>query len=226
MSMRAAIYARYSTELQSNKSIEDQVVLCRRFAQQNGCDVVDVYSDAAKSGASMVNRDGIKLMLEHARAGRFDAVIAESVDRLGRDTEDLASMYKRLNYMGVKVLVVNGGVMNSLLIAVMSGVAQSQREETAEKVRRGMEGLVRNKRSAGGVAYGYRANPETKGEFIPVPEQVEVVREIFRRYVAGKSPRDDRPRPEQAAGTTATARIKMERIYDQRLWATGQWHPA
>jgi site-specific DNA recombinase len=52
-----------------------------------------------------------------------------------------------------------------------------------------MEGLVRNKQSAGGLAYGYRANPEKKGQFIPVPNQVAIVREIFERYVAGESPR-------------------------------------
>src|SRR5262245_3865763 len=107
--MRAAIYARYSTELQSDKSIEDQVALCHRFAKQNGHEVVEVYSDAAKSGATMVNRDGIQRLMHDARAKRFDVVISESVDRLGRNTEDVAGMYNRLKFMGLQVLTVSGG---------------------------------------------------------------------------------------------------------------------
>ena len=58
--IRAAIYARFSTELQNEKSVEDQIALCRRFAKQQGMLVVGEFYDKAKSGASMIGRDGLQ----------------------------------------------------------------------------------------------------------------------------------------------------------------------
>ena len=48
--MRAAIYARYSSDMQSEASIEDQIRLCRERIEADGGNVVEVYSDAAISG--------------------------------------------------------------------------------------------------------------------------------------------------------------------------------
>ena len=52
--MRTAIYARFSTELQQERSIEDQCALCRAYAAKNGLAVVGTYDDRARSGASIV----------------------------------------------------------------------------------------------------------------------------------------------------------------------------
>ena len=69
---RAAIYSRYSSDLQADRSIEDQVALCRAKAKRDGFDVVAEYDDRAKSGASIIGRAGIARMLDDARAGLFD----------------------------------------------------------------------------------------------------------------------------------------------------------
>ncbi len=66
---RAAIYARFSTELQHERSIEDQVAVCRNYAERNELGVVGVYDDRARSGASMYGRDGLLRLLEAARGG-------------------------------------------------------------------------------------------------------------------------------------------------------------
>ena len=65
---RAVIYARFSTEMQQESSIEDQVSLCRAHARRDGHDVVAVYSDRARSGGSMFGRDGLMDMMEAAKA--------------------------------------------------------------------------------------------------------------------------------------------------------------
>jgi DNA invertase Pin-like site-specific DNA recombinase len=90
---RAAIYARFSTDMQRDKSIEDQVDLCRKHADRLNCEVVAVYSDRARSGASLMGRDGVLDMISASRRGEFDAVIVEALDRLSRDQEDLAGIY-------------------------------------------------------------------------------------------------------------------------------------
>src|SRR6266852_396806 len=93
--MRAAIYARYSTDLQSAASIEDQVRLCRERITREGWALVATYNDRAQSGASAL-RAGYQQLLEDARAGRFDFIVAEALDRLSRDQEDVAALYKHL----------------------------------------------------------------------------------------------------------------------------------
>ena len=44
---RVAIYARYSSDLQNPRSIEDQEALCRRWCEREGHGVVATFSDAA-----------------------------------------------------------------------------------------------------------------------------------------------------------------------------------
>ena len=81
--MRAAIYARYSTENQREASIEDQVRLCTARSAAEGWTVVGTYTDHALSGANHL-RPGYQQLLADARAGAFDVVVAEALDRLSR----------------------------------------------------------------------------------------------------------------------------------------------
>ena len=187
--MRAAIYARFSTELQNDESIDDQEALCRACAAREGHEVVQVYSDAAKSGGSIQGRPGVQQLMRDAGQDRFQVIIVEALDRLSRDMEDLAGMYKRLKFGGIKILAVHEGQVNTVLVGLRGLVGQLMREDNLEKVRRGMTGLISRGLSAGGLAYGYRVNPEKKGAFLVVPEQAATVKEIFERYVAGQSPR-------------------------------------
>ena len=83
--IRAALYARYSSDLQSAASIEDQFRICRDHAERAGWTVVDTYRDAAISGDSMILRPGIQALLADARSGAFDVVVAEALDRMSRD---------------------------------------------------------------------------------------------------------------------------------------------
>src|SRR5262244_2100388 len=98
---RAAVYARYSSDLQSAASIEDQVRLCRARIESEGWQLAAVYTDAAFSGASRL-RPGYQKLLEDARVGAFDVVLAEALDRLSRDQEDVAGLYKQLSFADVK----------------------------------------------------------------------------------------------------------------------------
>lgn len=56
---RCVIYARYSSDLQNERSIEDQIALCRTYAARENLNVVEVYEDRACSGASIMGRDGL-----------------------------------------------------------------------------------------------------------------------------------------------------------------------
>jgi len=86
----AAIYARFSTELQNEKSTEDQIALCRTYAARHQLNIVAIFEDKARSGASVFGRDGLMQLMDAARQNLFTVVIVEALDRLSRDMEDLA----------------------------------------------------------------------------------------------------------------------------------------
>ena len=186
---RAAIYTRFSTTLQTEKSTNDQIALCRTYAEGNGYVVAKAYSDEAKSGASTIGRDGFNAMLADAMAGEFDVIVVEALDRLSRDMADMAGMFKRLEFMGIRLAEVHGGEANSLIVGIKAIVAQQYLADLKPKIRRGMQGLIRDGKTAGGRAYGYTPDPVHRGTPMIVPEEAEIVLRIFQDYHDGKSPK-------------------------------------
>ncbi|MGP3725947.1 recombinase family protein [Cereibacter sphaeroides] len=186
---RAAIYARYSTELQDGRSIDDQVALCREHAARSGLTVVATYDDRAKTSASIFGRDGLARMMEQARARQFDVVIVEALDRLSRDQEDLAHIHKRLSFARIDILTVHEGVADSVSVGLRGLMGTMFLEALKAKTRRGLAGVIRDGRHAGGQTYGYRVVPGEPGKREIVAHEAEIIREIFAAYVEGKSPR-------------------------------------
>jgi len=96
--MKVAIYARYSSDNQRDASIADQIRLCRGFAERQGWSIAQEFADHAASGATLL-RPGFQRLMRDALEGRFDAVMAESLDRFSRDQEDTAGFFKRLTFV-------------------------------------------------------------------------------------------------------------------------------
>jgi site-specific DNA recombinase len=189
MAKRAVGYSRYSTDLQDEKSIEDQEMMLRLYAEKCGYDLVKLYSDAAQSGGSMFGRPGLFDMLTDAKLEKFDVVLVEELDRLSRDMEDLAGIHKRLTYDGIEIEAIHEGTANTITVGLRGLVGQLFREDNARKTRRGLQGKIKAGLSAGGLSYGYRIDPLNKGGLFIVQEQADVVLRIFEEYERGKSPR-------------------------------------
>src|SRR5437899_1700043 len=96
----AVAYARYSSDRQSARSIDDQFSLCDKIAAQHGYRIVKYYRDAAISGAGTLGRAGwLELMRAVAAKDRtFEAVIIESLSRMSRDLADSARDFKRISH--------------------------------------------------------------------------------------------------------------------------------
>ncbi|MDY6960286.1 MAG: recombinase family protein [Pseudomonadota bacterium] len=186
---RAVIYARYSSDLQSDRSIEDQVALCRAYAQREGLEVTALHEDRALSGGSLLGRPGIARLLADAAAGQFEVVIVEALDRLSRDMADLATLHKRLTFAQIRIRAVHEGEVNTVLVGLRGLVGQLFREDLKAKVRRGLAGRARDGLVAGGLAYGYAPVPGKPGERTIVEAEAEIVRRIFREFAAGEAPR-------------------------------------
>jgi hypothetical protein len=100
--MRAALYARYSTEKQSGASIEDQHRLCERLAERHRLTVVDRFSDAAISGGT-AERPGYQALLAAARRHELDVIMAEDTSRLWRNLAEQAPRLAELADLGMHV---------------------------------------------------------------------------------------------------------------------------
>ena len=188
--VRAAIYARFSTDLQNERSIEDQLVLCCDYATREGFEVVETFDDRARSGGSIFGRDGLLRLMDRARERAFDVVVVEALDRLSRDMEDLAGIHKRLTFLGIEIRAVHEGVVNTVLIGLRGLVGQLYRDDNAQKIRRGQAGRVRSGLVGSGLTYGYAAVPSEMGRRVVVETDAETVRRIFEEYASGRTPRD------------------------------------
>ena len=186
--MRAVIYARYSTDLQSASSIDDQVRLCRGCIERDAHELVQVYSDRAVSGASLM-RPGIQLLMRDANHGAFDVVYTEALDRMSRDQEDAAGLFKRMRFAGVKIMTLAEGEISELHVGLKGTMNALFLKDLAQKTRRGLQGRVLQGRSGGGLCYGYDLLPGETGVRRINEREAEVVRTIFQDYAAGQSPR-------------------------------------
>ncbi|WP_296711503.1 recombinase family protein [Rhodoblastus sp.] len=193
--MRAAIYARYSSDQQREASIEDQIRLCKERITKEGWTLVQVFRDSAMSGATTL-RPGYQAMLEAVREAGFDVIVAEALDRLSRDQEDVAALFKRLQFAGIKLITLAEGEIGALHIGLKGTMNALFLKDLADKVRRGLRGRIEDGKSGGGNSYGYDVVRTFDAEGEPIrgerridPVEAEIIKEIFARYAAGASPR-------------------------------------
>jgi site-specific DNA recombinase len=179
--MRAALYARFSTELQRGESLDDQFRQCGRVAAVQGLEVVGRFSDAAISGGT-AERPGYQAMLAAARAGAFDVVVVEDLSRLWRSRSAFGRDSSELEDLNIHLLTCTGDDTRrdgyGLVLGIKSAIAEHQRREIAYRTRRGMEGLAAVGKSTGGRCYGYGS-----------PEEAETVRWLYRSRAMGVSVR-------------------------------------
>jgi len=192
-----AVYARYSTERQDARSIDDQVRRCCTFAEARDLQVVGVFKDAAESGAHLERADLQRLLLEARSARcRFQTVLVDDLSRLSRDLGNTWQIvFRDLATAHVRVIDVSTGMASDsagariqfgALALVNDTMLQIVRSETL----RGLEGRALAGFWPGGRVYGYRTireeNPPDPEHprAIPVVDEVQaaVVRRIFQLY--------------------------------------------
>ncbi|MDG5497919.1 recombinase family protein [Niveispirillum sp. BGYR6] len=194
--MRAAIYARYSSDQQSASSIEDQIRICRERALRQGWKVAGCYKDAATSGASMVGRAGIQALLRDAQSGAIDIVLAEALDRLSRDQADIAILHRQLTFLGIKIVTLADDEINEMHIGLKGTMNALFLKDLAAKTHRGLRGRVEKGKAGGGLCYGYDVIRQFDAHGEPIrgdrrinDAEASVVRRIFREFADGVSPR-------------------------------------
>lgn len=205
--MRVAIYARYSSDLQRETSLEDQITVAKRYADQHGWEVLPttIYTDAAVSGASIEGRPGLQALLTAAasRPRPFDIVLTDDSSRIARDLADALRTMQILKFHGVRLIYTSQGIDSQsdqadALVTMHGLVDQLYLKEMAKKIKRGLGGQLERGLVTGSKTYGYRTvpvpsgktdasgNPESTGKRRIVHEQeAEVIRQIFEWAASG-----------------------------------------
>ena len=195
---RIGIYARYSSDLQNESSIDDQARRAREAIARSGGDPTKavVFPDYAVSGGSM-ERPGLEALLRAVEAGRIDVILTEDVSRISRDMGDAAHIFKRLQFAGVPLIGLSDGIDTSakqgkLTYAFKSMMAEWYIDELRDRTLRGLEGRALAGFATGGVPFGYRTEPEIDaagrelGNKIVIDEdEAPIVRRIFTEYRDG-----------------------------------------
>ncbi len=207
--MRCAIYARYSSDLQRDSSVEDQIRKCREFAEKQGWIVLENYVrfDQAVSGAALAGRKALLSLIEAAKQKPrpFDRLLVEDTSRMARNLADGLRLTEVLRYHSVFVTAVSQGIdsqqKTSRQLLTLHGMMDEQfLVGLAEKVHRGQEGRVLKGLHPGGRCYGYTnvpiedssrhakyGRPAVIGVQLEInPPEAAVVQRIFQMYADGR----------------------------------------
>lgn len=192
--MQATIYARFSTDKQSDTSIEDQARGCRARALREGWPIAALISDDGVSGSTPVSaRPGGHQLLADALAGRFQILLLEGLDRLSRDLVEQERIVRRLEHRDIRIIGISDGYdsqskARKLHRGMRGLINEVYLDDLRAKTHRGLAGQVGRGFHAGGLSYGYRSTGDDAGHKLQIDQaQAEVVRWIFAQYAAGWS---------------------------------------
>lgn len=185
--MTVVIYARYSSENQSEESITAQIRACTEYCVRNGHDVVNHYIDRAMT-ARCDKRPAFQQMIADAKNHQFQAVVVHKLDRFSRDRLDHAIYRQELRKSGVRLISVLENLDDSpesvVLESVLEGFSEYYSKNLARETRKGLKEIaLQAKRTSGSVLYGYSVDEE--GHYIINEAEAAVVRRIFDANLKG-----------------------------------------
>ena len=182
----AVIYARYSSERQTEQSIEGQVRVCNEYAERNNILILDTYIDRAMTGTND-NRTDFQRMLKDSAKQAWDYVFVYKLDRFSRNKYEMAMHKKTLRDNGIKLVSAMENIPDTpegiILESLLEGMAEYYSAELSQKVRRGMrESRTKGNYTGGRILYGYKV---VNKKVIVNEDEAEVVRYIYSQYAAG-----------------------------------------
>ena len=192
--MRAVIYARFSSEKQSETSLDDQERICRARAVRDGFEILETFSDQSISGSTpLASRPGGVKLLAAMLAERFDVLIVEGLDRLSRDQVESEQICRRFEHKRLRIIGISDGydstaASRKIQRGIRGLINEIYLDDLRAKTHRGLTGQVSRGFHAGGLSFGYRSIAVEGGYRLEIDEKrAEIVREIYERFIAGDS---------------------------------------
>jgi len=205
--LRMAVYLRVSSrsdeetpEDQKRQTTENQRYRLEEWLRYRK-DVESVEWFRDEQTGRNADRPGLKLLLEGVNSGKFNMVVALRIDRLFRSMKDLAEITSIFHDKKVGMILIDSGInidpgwnnpTSELLLHILGAIAQFEDVLISSRTKDGLARLLKEnetrrenglpEKRIGRPAYGFRANPDPSktGEFIQVPEEIEIARKVIR----------------------------------------------
>ena len=191
--LRVAAYCRVSTDEEDQlNSLETQMqYYTSKIAENPNWTMVGIYADEGITGTRADKRDKFMKLMRDCQKGKVDYILTKSTSRFARNTVDSLTWIRKLRAIGIGVYfeeqnLDSSKVENETLIGFFSVMAQSESESISGNVKWGIHKRMRNGTYA--VQFnmlGYKRGDD--GEPYIIPEEAEVVREMFNRFLDGAS---------------------------------------
>ena len=195
--LRVAAYARVSSssEDQLNSYRVQNQYYSELISNTPDWEMVDIYADEGITGTSTKKRTEFLRMIRQCKQKKIDLILTKSIQRFARNTLDCINYTRILRQLGIGVLFEKENI-NSLppdsefMITMYGAMAQSESESISGNIRRGrqMHAKVGTLKVPCYLLYGYEKDAD--GKFRVIPEQAEIVRELYKRYESGASLRN------------------------------------
>lgn len=180
---RCVLYLRFSSENQTEQSIEGQRAGCQEYAKNHGLTIIGEYVDRAKTGTND-DRADFQRMISDSYSGQFGNVLYWKSDRFARQRYDANKYRTILDANGVKTLSATEANLEGPERIMMESVSDGWNEyysaELSVKVKRGLRESVKKGNFIGGYRpLGYSI---VDGKYVVNEEEAIAVKEIFRLY--------------------------------------------
>ena len=192
---RVTAYARVSAESDRlSHSLSAQVSYYSQLIQKNPeWEYVGVYADSFISGTSIDKRTEFQRLIADCEAGKIDIILTKSISRFARNTVDLLSSVRHLKSLGVEVRFEKENIRSTsssgeIMLSILASFAQEESINNSENVK-----WAKRKRFEQGCPhakfkiYGYAWEGE---QMVIVPDEANIVKSVYREYLAGKSAPD------------------------------------
>ncbi len=183
----AVIYARYSSHVQNDASIEQQIAECRSYASEHNLRIIGTYADHAMSGRSD-KRPEFQRMMRAAEGRKFQVVLSYKSNRISRNMLHALAYEDKLSKYGVRVVYAKeefgDNAAGRFALRTMMNVNQFYSENMAEDIRRGLMDSAMQCKVVAAMPLGYKKGDD--GKYAIDESTAPIVREIFQRVYSGE----------------------------------------
>ena len=195
--LRVAAYCRVSTSLeaQQNSYEAQKEYYTNKILSNSDWILAGIFADKGVTGTSVEKRNGFQRMIRKCKQGKIDLILTKSISRFMRNTLDCLYYVRLLQRLNIPIIFETEGIdtsqmMNELILTLMGATSQAESEAISSRVKWG----VRASFKEGNVRYSYKNwlgyQKGEDGEPEIIPEEAEIVREIYATYLSGYSLRD------------------------------------
>lgn len=217
--LRVAAYCRVSTDKEDQlNSLTAQRRFFEEYIREHREWVsMGVFADEGLSGTSVRRRPQLTELLRRAFGGEIDLILTKEVSRFARNTVDTLQVTRQLKESGVGVCFLNDGIDTrdndgEFRLTIMASVAQEESRKISERTRWGqLQAMKRGVVFGNDTLYGFTLR---RGRLLVQPEEAEVVRTVYRRFLV------------EEMGAHAIARTLTEEGIRPPLRSAGAWSPA